>query len=70
MEEEKYNEQNKESVVTSAGSMGNPLFDTFGEIPEPPTQEAIDGILFDFNYGLRVKIPKNGKSYRIKFSIF
>lgn len=67
MEEEKYNEQNKESVVTSAGSMGNPLFDTFGEIPEPPTQEAIDGILFDFNYGLRVKIPQNGKSYRIRF---
>lgn len=39
----------------------------FGAIPEIPTQEAIDGIRFDFNFGLRVKIPKNGKSYRIRF---
>ena len=38
----------------------------FGPIPEVPTQEAIDGIRFDFNYGLRVKVPKSDKSYRIR----
>ena len=36
----------------------------FGAIPPEPTQEAIDGIRFDFNCGLRVKIPK-GKAYRV-----
>ena len=39
----------------------------FGDLPEIPTQEAIDGIRFDFNFGLRVKIPKGDKSYRIRF---
>ena len=38
----------------------------FGEIPKEPTQVAIDDIRFDFNCGLRVKIPK-GKAYRIRF---
>ena len=30
---------------------------TFGAIPPEPTQEAINGIRFDFNDGLRVKLP-------------
>ncbi len=44
-----------------------PPASVFGSIPEIPTQEAIDDIRFDFNFGLRVKVPKNGKSYRIRF---
>lgn len=40
---------------------------TFGDIPKIPTQEAIDGIRFDFNDGLRVKFPKGSKSYHIRF---
>ena len=36
-------------------------------IPEIPTQEAIDGIRFDFNDGLRVWLPKGAKSYRVRF---
>ncbi len=38
----------------------------YGNIPELPTQEAIEGIRFDFNDGIRVKFPKGG--YRICFS--
>ena len=40
---------------------------TFGDIPKVPTQDAIDGIKFDFNDGLRVLIPKGAKSYHIRF---
>ena len=39
----------------------------FGDIPKEPTCEAIDGIKFDFNDGLRLHIPKNAKSYRVRF---
>ena len=39
----------------------------FGAIPPEPTQEAIDGIRFDFNDGLRVQLPEGAKSYRISF---
>ena len=40
---------------------------TFGAIPPEPTQEAINGIRFDFNDGLRVKFPKGSPSYRLRF---
>ena len=33
----------------------------FGEIPAVPTQEAVDGILFDFNDGIRILFPQNKK---------
>ncbi len=56
-------EASKESVSSSANAAPTP----FGPLPETPTQEAIDGIRFDFNFGLRVKIPKTDKSYRIRF---
>ena len=39
----------------------------FGPIPKEPTQEAVEGIRFDFNDGARVKFPKGAKSYRIRF---
>ncbi len=34
--------------------------------PEKPTQEAVDGIRFDFNNGLRVRFPEKGE-YRCLF---
>ena len=37
----------------------------YGHVPEIPTMEAIEGIRFDFNEGIRVKFPKGG--YRICF---
>lgn len=41
---------------------------SFGEIPEIPTQEAVDGIKFDFNDGIRILFPQNRKEYRVVFS--
>ena len=40
----------------------------FGEIPAVPTQEAVDGILFDFNDGIRILFPQNRKEYHVVFS--
>ena len=39
----------------------------FGKIPEVPSLEAIDGIRFDFNFGVRVQFPGNEKAYRLRF---
>ncbi len=38
----------------------------YGNVPEIPTQEAVEGIRFDFNDGIRVKFPQGG--YRVCFS--
>ena len=40
---------------------GDSIF--FGPIPPEPTQEALDGIRFDFNDGARVKFPKGVRFY-------
>ena len=40
----------------------------FGEIPAVPTQEAVDGLLFDFNDGIRILFPQNKKEYHVVFS--
>ena len=50
------NESNKPQVKTS-----------FAPPPETPTQEAVEGIRFDFNCGLRVSFPKEGAKYRLIF---
>ena len=72
---------NKESKIESSDSLSyvsstsntdtqnlftQDMENVFGKIPNEPTQKAIDGIRFDFNFGLRVKIPK-GKPYRVRF---
>jgi autotransporter strand-loop-strand O-heptosyltransferase len=38
----------------------------YGNVPEIPTQEAIEDIYFDFNDGIRIKFPRGG--YRVCFS--
>lgn len=40
----------------------------YGNIAEYPRFEAIDGVKFDFNDGIRVMIPKNGRPWRVAFS--
>ena len=45
---------------------GPPKEPTFVLPPETPTQEAVDGIRFDFNNGLRIKFPNKGE-YRCVF---
>ena len=40
----------------------------YGEVPKIPTQEAVEGIRFDFNDGIRILFPQNGKNYHVTFS--
>lgn len=40
----------------------------YGKIPGVPTQDAVEGIKFDFNDGIRLMLPKGGtKKYFIRF---
>jgi len=39
----------------------------YADIPGEPTMEAVEGIKFDFNHGLRVSVPNNGVSYHLTF---
>lgn len=39
----------------------------FGNIPIEPTQNAVEGIKFDFNHGIRILLPQNGKEYHVTF---
>ena len=38
----------------------------YGKVPDEPTQEAVEGIRFDFNDGIRIKFPNDG--YWVCFS--
>eukprot|EP00828_Plagiopyla_frontata_P029397 TRINITY_DN38036_c0_g1_i1.p2 TRINITY_DN38036_c0_g1~~TRINITY_DN38036_c0_g1_i1.p2 ORF type:complete len:182 (+),score=10.22 TRINITY_DN38036_c0_g1_i1:157-702(+) len=40
----------------------------YGDIPSEPVMEAVEGIKFDFNHGIRVKLPRNEQEYRVTFS--
>ncbi len=40
----------------------------YGEIPQIPVLDAVEGIKFDFNHGIRVLFPKNDKIYHVTFS--
>ena len=40
----------------------------YGEMPQVPTQEAVEGIRFDFNNGIRILFPHNEKSYHVTFT--
>ena len=40
----------------------------YGEMPRVPVLDAVDGIKFDFNDGIRIMLPQNGREYRVKFS--
>jgi autotransporter strand-loop-strand O-heptosyltransferase len=40
----------------------------YGDIPSEPVMEAVEGIKFDFNHGIRVRLPRNGQEYRVTFS--
>ncbi len=40
----------------------------YGKMPSVPTQSAVEGIRFDFNDGIRILFPPNGKEYHVTFS--
>lgn len=59
------------AVVTdnsSATPKNHPEFKSaYGNIPAIPTQKGPNGITFDFNIGLRVRVPEGDTSYRVVF---
>lgn len=40
----------------------------YGKVPEIPTMDAVEGIKFDFNDGIRILFPPTKKTYRVMFS--
>jgi len=60
------------SVPASGSSQSgilNPVGgEVYGRIPERPVLDAVEGIKFDFNDGIRVAIPPAGREYRVAFS--
>ena len=40
----------------------------YGEIPQIPVMDAVEGIKFDFNDGIRILFPHNGKEYHVTFT--
>ena len=40
----------------------------YGEMPSIPTQDAVEGIKFDFNDGIRILFPHNGREYQSEYS--
>ena len=45
-----------------------PANQVYGNIPDRPVLDAVEGIKFDFNDGIRVATPPNGREYRVAFS--
>ncbi|MBQ7694411.1 MAG: hypothetical protein IJT50_04745, partial [Lentisphaeria bacterium] len=39
----------------------------YGEIPQIPVLDAVEGIKFDFNHGIRILFPRNEKIYHVTF---
>ncbi|MBQ9366444.1 MAG: hypothetical protein IJT83_01585, partial [Victivallales bacterium] len=39
----------------------------YGEIPQIPVLDAVEGIKFDFNHGVRIFFPHNEKTYHVTF---
>lgn len=39
----------------------------YGEIPAMPVLDAVEGIKFDFNHGIRILFPHNNKEYHVTF---
>lgn len=55
--------ENSSTVSASAPEQEN----AYGSIPAMPCIEAVEGIRYDFNQGLRVFFPDNGKKYKLIF---
>ena len=39
----------------------------YGEIPQIPVLDAVEGIKFDFNHGIRILFTRNDKIYHVTF---
>ena len=45
----------------------NPQNKIYGDVPQIPILDAVEGIKFDFNEGIRILFPHNGKEYHVTF---
>ena len=60
-----------ESASSAASSESAPApqpVSPYAQVPQFPTQEAPEGILFDFCSGLRVKFPEGEGKYQVVFT--
>ena len=53
--------------VNSSALVPEPPKPSFIPPPEVPSQEGPQGILYDFNHGLRIKFPSGDKKWRLTF---
>jgi len=61
------NENTDKAGESSAVAQKAPATATFAPPPATPSVEAVGGVLFDFNAGLRVRFPKDGEAFRLLF---
>lgn len=67
MQEQESSSRSAESSPETSGMAVNPPPSTYGKIAEIPTLEAVEGIRFDFNDGIRIAFPHNDREYRVCF---
>ena len=54
---------NEVSAIGTPCEQQPPIMDCFQHLPLTPTQSGDGGIMFDFNAGLRIKLPDDNKTY-------
>ena len=54
--------------VSAPASQAQKQPSIYGEIPQIPVLDAVEGIKFDFNDGIRILFPHNGKEYHVTFT--
>jgi len=59
--------KNPDEIVVSVPAQVVKNESTYGGFPLIPTQEAVEGIRFDFNNGLRIMFPDTDKKYHLRF---
>lgn len=59
---------NSKKSATELKTNSNVQKSIYGELPQIPTQDAVEGIKFDFNHGIRILFPDNGKTYHVSFT--
>ena len=50
---------NSKKSATELKTNSNVQKSIYGELPQIPTQDAVEGIKFDFNHGIRILFPDN-----------
>ena len=64
------NKEVKNNVIPKETSFPqqHPQNKIYGDVPTIPVLDAVEGIKFDFNDGIRILFPNNGKEYHVTFT--